>query len=71
METWHFYSNADFLVMGGLLADPAATVPDLFGPDGCFGFRWIQNYPYALPSILNALFLTITAYVVFFGLEEV
>jgi hypothetical protein len=59
------------IVMGGLLADSASTLPGLFGPDGCFGFSWIFNCPYALPSILNAFFLTVTAYIVFFGLEEV
>jgi hypothetical protein len=59
------------IVMGGLLADPASTLPGLFGPDECFGFNWISDYTYALPSILNGFFLTATAYIVFFGLEEV
>lgn len=57
--------------MGGLLANSAITLPEFFGSEGCFGFSWISNYPYALPSVLNALFLTITTYIVFFGLEEV
>jgi hypothetical protein len=57
--------------MGGLLADPETTLPGIFGPTSIFGFRWIQTFPYALPSVLNALFLTITTLIVFFGLEEV
>jgi hypothetical protein len=56
--------------LGGVLADPATTLPDIFGPDSCLGFSFLQKYPYALPSLLNALFLTITTYIVFFGLEE-
>jgi hypothetical protein len=56
--------------MGGMLADPATTLPDIFGPEGCLGFSFISSYPYALPALLNVLFLTITTYIVFFGLEE-
>lgn len=58
-------------VMGGLLADPASTMPDTFGPDADFGWKWLQTYPYALPSILNFLLLGATTLVVFFFLEEV
>lgn len=57
--------------MGGLLADPATIMPDIFGPEGCLGFTFLEDYPYALPSLLNAFFLTITTYIVFFCLEEV
>lgn len=57
--------------MGGLLADPATIMPDIFGPDGCLGFSFLEEYPYALPSLLNAFFLTVTTYIVFFLLEEV
>lgn len=56
--------------MGGLLADPVNTLPGLFGPKAVFATGWLQAYPYALPGILNALFLTITACFVFLGLEE-
>ncbi|KAM0275760.1 hypothetical protein ACHAQH_007446 [Verticillium albo-atrum] len=56
--------------MGGLLADAPTTLPDFFGQDAIFGFRWIQAYPYALPSLLNALFLTVVSALVFFCLEE-
>lgn len=57
-------------IMGGLLADPATIMPDIFGPDGCLGFSFLEEYPYALPSLLNAFFLTVTTYIVFFLLEE-
>lgn len=57
--------------MGGLLADPSKTLPGLFGPDAAFGMQWLQRYPYALPGLMNAVFLTVTAAFVFFGLEEV
>lgn len=57
-------------ILGGLLADPASTLPNVFGPDGCLAFGFIESYPYALPALLNALFLIITTYIVFFGLEE-
>ncbi|KAI9054586.1 hypothetical protein LZ554_001739 [Drepanopeziza brunnea f. sp. 'monogermtubi'] len=57
-------------MMGGLLVDPATNLPEMFGPGAFLGFSWVQKYPYALPSVLNALFLTITTCIVFFGLEE-
>lgn len=56
--------------MGGLLANPATTLPGLFGPNAPFGMQWLQKYPYALPGVLNAILLSITAAFVFFGLEE-
>src|SRR4051812_32059037 len=57
--------------MGGLLADPAMTLPGLFGEKATFGFDWLRSYPYALPGVLNAVFLTCTGLLVFLGLEEV
>ncbi|KAG4027954.1 hypothetical protein MFRU_025g00210 [Monilinia fructicola] len=57
-------------VMGGLLADPATTLPALFGKQAAFGFDWLQSYPYALPGILNAVFLITTGAIVFLTLEE-
>ena len=58
-------------VMGGFLADPANTVPSLFDEGAIFGFQWIQDYPFALPSVLNAVSLGLSAMVVLFCLEEV
>ncbi|CAM1507524.1 Fc.00g071650.m01.CDS01 [Cosmosporella sp. VM-42] len=57
-------------VMGGMLAHPTMTLPGLFGEDEIFGFQWIRNYPFALPSLMNALFLTIATALVFLFLEE-
>jgi hypothetical protein len=57
--------------MGGLLSDPSTTLPGLFGPNAAFEMQWLQNYPYALPGVINAIFLSLTAAFVFFGLEEV
>ncbi len=53
-------------ILGGLLADPAGSYPDLFG-----GVEWLLKFPYALPNILSAFFLFLAALAVFFGLEEV
>ncbi|KAL1887814.1 hypothetical protein Sste5346_009989 [Sporothrix stenoceras] len=57
-------------VMGGFLADAPTSLPGLFGEGAIFGFDWIREYPYALPSVLNAMALAVTAIVVFFFLEE-
>ncbi|EPE04019.1 mfs transporter [Ophiostoma piceae UAMH 11346] len=57
-------------IMGGFLADPANTLPSLFGDGAIFGFQWIQAYPFALPSVLNAVSLGLSAMVVLFCLEE-
>ncbi|KAI0384980.1 MFS general substrate transporter [Hypomontagnella monticulosa] len=57
-------------LIGGLLADPTTTLPRFFGEGAVWGFSWIQKYPYALPSVLNAITLTITTLLVFFALEE-
>lgn len=60
--------------MGGMLADPVASYPNIFGPNSTFGgndgVQWLKKYPYALPMLLNAFFLSTTAFAVRFGLEE-
>jgi MFS family permease len=53
-------------ILGGLLADPAGSYPDLFG-----GIAWLHKFPYAPPNILSAFFLLSAALAVFLGLEEV
>lgn len=63
-------ANALGPLMGGLLADPAMTLPSLFGEGAIWGFGWIEKFPYALPSILNATMLIITALIAFLALEE-
>ncbi|KAI1358686.1 major facilitator superfamily domain-containing protein [Xylaria arbuscula] len=57
-------------LMGGLLADPALTLPGLFGEGAIWGFDWVFQYPYALPALINTVTLTITGLIVFLGLEE-
>jgi hypothetical protein len=53
-------------ILGGLLADPAGSYPDMFG-----GIGWLLKFPYAPPNILSACFLLTAATGVFLGLEEV
>ncbi|OAQ91351.1 MFS transporter [Purpureocillium lilacinum] len=57
-------------ILGGVLADPMKTMPGLFGEGAVFGFQWIHSYPYALPSLVNFVFLTICTAIVFLFLEE-
>lgn len=62
-------------VMGGMLSDPVRAYPTLFGPNSSFGgengVQWLMTYPYALPMLANAIFLTFCAGCVAAGLEEV
>lgn len=57
-------------IMGGMLADSNKTLPGLFGENAVFGFQWIRDYPYALPSLVNAVSLSIVTLIVFLFLEE-
>ncbi|KAB8265283.1 MFS general substrate transporter [Aspergillus pseudonomiae] len=61
-------------VMGGMLADPVRSYPTLFGPNSSFGgadgVQWLVRYPYALPMLANAIFLSFAAFCVGMGLEE-
>ncbi|KAM0817854.1 putative Major facilitator superfamily (MFS) profile domain-containing protein [Seiridium cardinale] len=57
-------------LLGGYLADPVQTLPSLFGDGGMFASKLVQAYPFALPAIINAVFLGVTGVVVYFGLEE-
>ncbi|KNG79914.1 MFS transporter [Aspergillus nomiae NRRL 13137] len=61
-------------VMGGMLADPVRSYPTLFGPNSSFGgadgVQWLVRYPYALPMLANAVFLSFAAFCVGMGLEE-
>lgn len=60
--------------MGGMLADPVKSYPYLFGPNSSFGgangVQWLETYPYALPMFANFCFLSLTAVLVAYGLEE-
>lgn len=59
---------------GGLLADPVGSYPSLFGPGsllgGKTGVQWMAKWPYALPNLMSAIFLFISACAVIFFLEE-
>ncbi|KAI1327042.1 major facilitator superfamily domain-containing protein [Xylariaceae sp. FL0255] len=57
-------------LMGGVLADPVLTMPGLFGESAIFGFDWVFKYPYALPSFVNFVTLSLTGFLVLFALEE-
>jgi hypothetical protein len=59
------------IVMGGVLANPTKTMPRIFGPDAIFGFEWLQDYPYALPSLVNAFSLLLCTAVIWLFLREV
>ncbi|KAK9772417.1 putative Major facilitator superfamily (MFS) profile domain-containing protein [Seiridium cardinale] len=61
-------------LIGGFLADPVASLPNVFGPGSPFGGRdgvaWMQQYPYALPNLVCAVLLTVAAIGVILGLDE-
>ncbi|KAJ5063618.1 major facilitator superfamily domain-containing protein [Bipolaris maydis] len=61
-------------VLGGILADPVANYPSLFGPESTFGgkhgVQWMMRYPYALPNLVSAMFLFFSSLAVLFFLEE-
>ncbi|KAJ4352754.1 hypothetical protein N0V95_003972 [Ascochyta clinopodiicola] len=61
-------------ILGGLLADPVASYPSLFGPGSLMGGKngvyWMMQWPYALPNIISACFLLFSALAVIFFLEE-
>lgn len=62
-------------IIGGSLANPAKNYPDIFGPGSLLGGKdgvwWMQNWPYALPNVLSAVFIFASWLVVFIGLDEV
>ena len=62
-------------ILGGLRADPVGIYPSIFGSHSIFGGKdgiwWLKHWPYALPNLMSATFLLISAAGVVFGLEEV
>ncbi|KAK7747247.1 hypothetical protein SLS53_001500 [Cytospora paraplurivora] len=65
------------LALGGLLADPVANLPGLFGPHGALdwggrdeGVRWMAEYPFALPALWNAIVLAFVLVLAVLGLRE-
>lgn len=53
-------------ILGGVLADPAASYPDLFGET-----RFLVNFPYVLPNLVSAFFLLSASLTAWMCLEEV
>ncbi|KAJ9640294.1 hypothetical protein H2199_005833 [Coniosporium tulheliwenetii] len=68
------YQGEEGPIMGGLLADPVTSYPSIFGPGsllgGKEGIHWMIKWPYALPNLASALFLTVSSSMVILGLEE-
>ncbi|KAJ5748768.1 uncharacterized protein N7511_010464 [Penicillium nucicola] len=61
-------------ILGGSLADPVRSFPQLFGPGSVFGgtdgVGWMKHWPYALPNVLSAFFIFASVLAVFLGLDE-
>lgn len=57
--------------MGGMLADPEKTFPVVFGSGKLLGFQWVHSYPFALPSLINAMVLAAVGAIAWLFLEEV
>lgn len=61
-------------ILGGLLANPTASYPWLFGPGsflgGQDGVLWMRRWPYALPNLMSAVFLLWSGLSVILFLEE-
>jgi MFS family permease len=53
-------------MLGGFLSDPAKSYPGLFGDNALF-----NEYPYALPNLMSAVFLFSAVLLVWLRLEEV
>ncbi|KAK3937419.1 major facilitator superfamily domain-containing protein [Diplogelasinospora grovesii] len=65
------------LAFGGMLAEPLANLPWLFGPSGVLnwsgsrtGVQWAKDYPYALPAMMNASMLGFAFLLAAFWLRE-
>lgn len=62
-------------ILGGVLSDPVGSYPRVFGDNSIFGGQggvwWLKHWPYALPNLMSAIFLFISATGVILGLEEV
>lgn len=61
-------------MLGGFLADPIQSFPNVFGPGGSLGGKdgvsWMTSFPYALPNLFSGIFILISAMSVVFGLDE-
>ncbi|KIX06595.1 uncharacterized protein Z518_04571 [Rhinocladiella mackenziei CBS 650.93] len=61
-------------ILGGFLADPISSFPHIFGPGsllgGKDGVKWMSSFPYALPNVVSAVFILVSALCVVLGLDE-
>ncbi|KAJ9622113.1 hypothetical protein H2204_011694 [Knufia peltigerae] len=61
-------------ILGGFLADPIASFPNVFGPGSAIGGHdgvgWMTSFPYALPNVVSAFFILTSAVCLFLGLDE-
>lgn len=61
-------------ILGGFLAEPITSFPGIFGPGslvgGKDGVAWMRLWPYALPNLFSAFFISISALGVILGLDE-
>ena len=61
-------------MLGGFLADPIHSFPKVFGPGSILGGKhgvwWMTHWPYALPNLVSACFILISALGIIFGLDE-
>ncbi|KAK6540559.1 hypothetical protein TWF694_009350 [Orbilia ellipsospora] len=57
--------NIAGLALGGLLATPTKSLPWLFG-----GVKWLETYPFALPTMVNAMALSVALILAVGGLRE-
>lgn len=61
-------------IIGGFLADPVASFPNVFGPGSVLGGKngvgWMTAFPYALPNVVSGLAILCAAIFLFLGLDE-
>lgn len=61
-------------ILGGVLADPIQSFPQIFGPGsllgGKNGVHWMRTFPYALPNLVSGIFILISALGIVLGLNE-
>lgn len=69
--------NTVGLALGGFLADLVTNIPGLFGSHGAFNFSnapegvaWMREYPFTLPTIVNAGALCFSLLLALDGLRE-
>lgn len=60
-------------ILGSLLANPIEQHPKLADHAKKLNssIQWMEDYPYALPNVVNATFLFCAAALLFLGLDEV